>query len=81
MNRRIEALFYEPDKTIAVHLSAVERLQFHQQLSGPVMDQLHKWLEAQFALKQVEPNSGLGKAITYLLRHWKGLTISATSRW
>jgi transposase len=56
------------------HLSAVERLQFHQQLSGPVMEQLHQWLEAQFALKQVEPNSGLGKAITYLLRHWKGLT-------
>ena len=22
----------------------------------------------------VEPNSGLGKAITYFLRHWKGLT-------
>ena len=38
------------------------------------MQQLHQWLEAQFALKQVEPNSGLGKAITYLLRHWKGLT-------
>jgi len=56
------------------HLSAVERLQFHQQHSGPVMEQLHQWLEAQFALKQVEPNSGLGKAITYLLRHWKGLT-------
>ena len=56
------------------HLSAAERLQFHQQHSGPVMEQLHQWLEAQFALKQVEPNSGLGKAITYLLRHWKGLT-------
>ena len=56
------------------HLSAVERLQFHQQHSGPVMEQLHQWLEAQFALKQVEPNSGLGKAITYLLRHWKALT-------
>jgi transposase len=38
------------------------------------MEHLHQWLEAQFALKQVEPNSGLGKAITYLLRHWKGLT-------
>jgi hypothetical protein len=38
------------------------------------MQQLHQWLEARFALKQVEPNSGLGKAITYLLRHWKGLT-------
>lgn len=56
------------------HLSAAQRLQFHQQHSGPVMAHLHQWLEAQFALKQVEPNSGLGKAITYLLRHWKGLT-------
>jgi transposase len=56
------------------HLSAAQRLQFHQQHSGPVMGQLHQWLEAQFARKQVEPNSGLGKAITYLLRHWKGLT-------
>jgi transposase len=50
------------------------RLEFHQQRSGPVMERLHAWLEAQFALQQVEPNSGLGKAITYLLRHWKGLT-------
>jgi transposase len=56
------------------HLSPAERLEFHRQHSGPVMQQLHDWLEAQFALKQVEPNSGLGKAITYLLRHWKGLT-------
>jgi hypothetical protein len=32
------------------------------------------WLEAQFAERKTEPNSGLGKAITYLLRHWKALT-------
>ena len=55
-------------------LSPIERLVFHQQHSVPLMKQLHDWLEAQFALKQVEPNSGLGKAITYLLRHWKALT-------
>jgi transposase len=55
-------------------LSPTERLRFHQGHSGPVMQQLHHWLETQFALKQVEPNSGLGKAITYLSRHWKGLT-------
>ena len=55
-------------------LSPAERLAFHQQHSAPVMEQLHRWLEAQFALHQVEPNSGLGKAITYLLRHWKALT-------
>ena len=51
-----------------------ERLLFHQQVSGPIMEELHKWLEAQFAEKKTEPNSGLGKAITYLLRHWNGLT-------
>ena len=38
------------------------------------MEKLHGWLEAQFAERKTEPNSGLGKAITYLLRHWKALT-------
>jgi transposase len=56
-------------------LSPAERLALHQQHSGPLMEELHQWLEAQFALKQVEPNSGLGSAINYLLRHWKGLTV------
>jgi transposase len=56
-------------------LSPAERLALHQQLSAPLMEKLHQWLEAQFALKQVEPNSGLGSAINYLLRHWKGLTV------
>jgi transposase len=55
-------------------LSKVDRLRLHQELSAPVMDQLQTWLEAQLAEKKTEPNSGLGKAITYLLRHWKGLT-------
>jgi transposase len=55
-------------------LTAQERLRFHQERSGPVMEKLHWWLEAQFAERKVEPNSGLGKAITYLLRHWKALT-------
>ncbi len=55
-------------------LAPEERLRLHQEHSGPVMEQLHRWLEAQFAERKTEPNSGLGKAITYLLRHWKGLT-------
>jgi transposase len=50
------------------------RLEFHQQHSGPVMEELHRWLETQLSLKKTEPNSSLGQAITYLLRHWKGLT-------
>jgi transposase len=57
------------------HLTAEERLRFHQQHSKPILDALHDWLEAQFAERKVEPNSSLGKAITYLLRHWKPLTL------
>ncbi len=56
-------------------LTAEERLRFHQEHSGPVMDQLHAWLEAQLAERKTEPNSGLGKAIQYLLRHWRPLTL------
>jgi transposase len=56
-------------------LTPDERLRLHQGRSGPVMDQLHRWLEAQFAERKTEPNSGLGKAITYLLRHWRPLTL------
>jgi len=55
-------------------LSPAERLAFHQQHSKPVMEHLQQWMERQFAEHLVEPNSGLGKAITYFLRHWKGLT-------
>ena len=39
------------------------------------MEKLHGWLEAQFAEHRTEPNSGLGKAISYLLRHWRPLTL------
>jgi transposase len=56
-------------------LTPDERLRLHQKRSGPVMDQLHRWLEAQFAERKTEPNSGLGKAITYLWRHWRPLTL------
>jgi len=56
-------------------LTPDERLRLHQERSGPVMDQLHGWLEAQLADRKTEPNSGLGQAIMYLLRHWLPLTL------
>ena len=56
-------------------LTPLQRLQLHQEQSQPVMDELEKWMNRQFAERLVEPNSGLGKAITYLQRHWKGLTL------
>lgn len=56
-------------------LAPEERLRFHQEHSGPLMKELHQWMEAQFAEHKTEPNSGLGKAISYLLNHWKKLTL------
>jgi|MudIll2142460700_1097286.scaffolds.fasta_scaffold67616_1 transposase len=56
------------------NMSAAERLQFHQANSGPLMDELHTWLCAQFDEKKVEPNSSLGSAIKYMLKRWDRLT-------
>jgi transposase len=56
-------------------LSAEHRLRFHQEHSGPLMKGLHEWMEAQLAEHKTEPNSGLGKAISYLLNHWPKLTL------
>lgn len=55
-------------------LSAVERLAYHQQYSGPIMVGLKQWLDQQLTGRLVEPNSSLGKAITYLRNHWSTLT-------
>jgi transposase len=55
--------------------SPQDRLRFHQEQSGPLMKQLHGWMEAQLAEHKTEPNSGLGKAISYLLNHWLKLTL------
>jgi transposase len=56
-------------------LSAEERLWFHQDASGPLMDNLHAWLQAQFPEKRVEENSSLGAAISYMLKRWEPLTL------
>lgn len=56
-------------------LSPEDRLRFHQEHSGPLMKGLHEWMEAQLAEHKTEPNSGLGKAISYLLNHWQKLTL------
>ena len=59
----------------AQELSPEARLQYHQAHSGPVLERLKAWLNAQFTDRLVEPNSALGEAITYLLKHWEKLTL------
>lgn len=51
------------------------RLAFHQRESGPIMATLEAWLRDQIGGGKVEPNSGLGQAITYMRKHWIPLTL------
>ena len=55
-------------------LSPLERLHFHQEHSQPVLEQLQQWMQTQLDQKKVEPNSGLGQALNYMLKRWTPLT-------
>jgi hypothetical protein len=39
------------------------------------MEKLQEWCLRQFEERLVEPNSALGEAISYLLKHWEKLTL------
>jgi len=52
-----------------------QRLLYHQEHSRPLMEGLKLWMEQRIDNKQVEPNSGLGAAIRYELKHWNELTL------
>lgn len=67
---------YHNDATCSEEsMSPKQRLLFHQTNSDPLMEELHSWLRKQFDEKKVEPNSSLGKAIKYMLKHWQELTL------
>jgi transposase len=56
-------------------MSPHQRLAFPQARSQPRMKELEAWLAAQIEQRKVEPNSGLGEAITYMRKHWDKLTL------
>jgi len=51
------------------------RLAFHKEHSAGLMEGLKAWAQGLFQQKLVEPNSGLGAALNYLLKHWEPLTL------
>ena len=70
------ALIYKNDTAAKKqNMTPEARLVWHKTESAPVMEQLHVWLKDQFDNKKAEPNSGLGKAISYMLKHWEPLTL------
>jgi transposase len=69
----LKDVFDHEEYTRAKQLTAQERLAYHQRKSGPIMKQLKRWLERQTVERLVEPNSSVGKAISYLVDHWEAL--------
>jgi hypothetical protein len=58
----------------AQKMSTEQRLAHHQAASAAPLQGLHQWMNEQFDKRQVEPNSGLGQALRYMLKHWSKLT-------
>ncbi len=57
------------------HDSAEQRQRYHAEHSLPHMQALKQWCEEQTSeAGQVEPNSNLGKAMQYYIRHFDGLS-------
>ena len=59
----------------AEKMSPEQRLAHHQAVSDLPMQELHKWMNEQFEQRKVEPNSGLGRAMNYMIKHWSELTL------
>ena len=71
----LKEVYANDDEAKRQSLSEQERLHWHQARSGPKMAELKMWLTEQIEQKKVEPNSSLGEAIGYMLRHWQELTL------
>ena len=64
---------YENDRACK-NYNAEERLAYHQEKSQPHIDALYNKITELFVNKIVEPNSDLGIAMNYWVRHKKELT-------
>lgn len=69
---RLSKVFEYDEK--ARDMTKSERLQYHQEHSKPIMDELYIYLGNLLSEKKVEPNDALGKAVKYMIKHWPELT-------
>ena len=70
----LKQVFDHDDQARDEQMSPAARLAYHQAYSRPIMDELKGWLDKQCDDRLVEPNSSLGKAISYMQGHWETLT-------
>lgn len=70
------AKIWQHESFIKKHqLSLEQRLEYHKEHSLPVMESLKAWAQQQHQADDFEEHSALGKAISYLLRHYDRLTL------
>ena len=55
-------------------LSVEQRCAYHKEHSYPHMQKILSWCHKKLDSNDVEPNSNLGKAMQYFIRHFDGLT-------
>lgn len=67
-------VYHNDEITRTRGMTPKQRLLYHQSESAPRMEALQKWLREQIDEHKVEPNSTLGGAISYMLKHWESLT-------
>jgi hypothetical protein len=51
-----------------------QRLRRHQERSAPMLEKLRRQFQEEVESRKIEPNSGLGGAVGYLLDRWDTLT-------
>jgi transposase len=66
---------YENDRICkSGKMSDQARLEYHQEHSGPLMDELETWFTTVLSDNEAEPNGVLAAECQYLSNHWFGLT-------
>jgi transposase len=64
----VGSVFYHDALAREQNMRPEDRLLFHQQKSLPLMEGLQDGCRQQIDGRKAEPKSGLGKAVSYLLR-------------
>ena len=73
--KTLEKVYENDAYTKESNMDPDQRLKYHRENSAKLMKDLNAWLVSQIADKKIEPNSSLGQAISYMLKHYKGMTL------
>lgn len=72
--QRIAEVYLNEKTAKSKKLNPDQRLLLHQEKSSPLMEEIRVYATEKLEKHEVEPNSSLGGAFSYLLKFWEGLT-------